>query len=84
MPSQYAKKLACEIVVDQFGELVGKVCRTLVFKGQHALPDLGRDTELPPPQLRNCLLVLSQHNCVQAYRVEPDAVSPAVYEDWPH
>lgn len=75
MPSKHAKKLACEIVTDQFGEQVAKVCQTLVFKGQHALPDLGRVTELTPPQLRNCLLVLSQHNCVQGYRVEPDAVS---------
>ena len=74
MPSKHAKKLACEIVADQFGEQVAKVCQTLVDKGQHAFPDLGRVTELPPAQLRSCLLVLSQHNCVQAYRVEPDAV----------
>eukprot|EP00850_Spirogloea_muscicola_P001310 SM000005S17107 [mRNA] locus=s5:252079:256648:+ [translate_table: standard] len=54
-----------------------KVCSTLVHKGQLTLAEISRETGLPPADLRSYLLVLVQHHCVQAYRVEADANSAA-------
>ncbi|GLJ17016.1 hypothetical protein SUGI_0294400 [Cryptomeria japonica] len=72
MVPRHAEKLACDLITTQFGELVGKVCNCLVYKGNLALHEIARFTELTPAQLKNCLLVLIQHNCVQAYRVEAE------------
>lgn len=70
MVGQHGRKLAYELIHNQFGELVGKVCRCLLLKGHLALPEIARFTEMTIPQLRNCLLVLVQHNCVQGFKLE--------------
>ncbi|RYR38372.1 hypothetical protein Ahy_A09g043412 isoform D [Arachis hypogaea] len=44
-----------------------KVCETLFRKGPLSLGEIIRSTELTPEQVKNSLLVLVQHNCVQAY-----------------
>ncbi|KAH7416484.1 hypothetical protein KP509_14G093600 [Ceratopteris richardii] len=74
MVGQHGRRLAYEIICNQFGELVGKVIQCLLFKGQLSLPELARFTEINITQLRNCLLVLVQHNCVQGFRVEAEGV----------
>ncbi|GBG60525.1 hypothetical protein CBR_g5700 [Chara braunii] len=80
MPGRYAKKLACAILKDQFGGLVESVCRSLILKGVLSFAELGRETGLRPDELRNCLLVLVQHNCVQAFRNEADGTkTPTMY-----
>lgn len=67
---QHGRKLAYEIIFNQFGDLVAKVIRCLLFRGHMSLPDLARFSEINTNQLRNCLLVLVQHNCIQGFRVE--------------
>ncbi len=47
-----------------------KVCESLVYRGQLPLPEIARYTGMNITQLRNCLLVLIQHNCAQAFKVE--------------
>ena len=44
-----------------------KVCETLLRKGPLTLRLLIRFTELTPSQVNNSLLILIQHNCVQAF-----------------
>eukprot|EP00249_Psilotum_nudum_P011992 c23514_g1_i1 orf=77-1750(+) len=70
MVTRHGCKLACEIIHNHFGELVGKVCRCLTFRGSLTLPEIARFCEMPISQLRPCLLVLVQHNCVQGFKVE--------------
>ncbi|KAI5072187.1 hypothetical protein GOP47_0012293 [Adiantum capillus-veneris] len=77
MVTQHGRKLAYEIICNQFGELVGKVIRCLLLKGHLSLPELARFSEIGATQLRNCLLVLIQHNCIQGYRVEVEGVGLA-------
>ncbi|KAF6155504.1 hypothetical protein GIB67_017859 [Kingdonia uniflora] len=43
-----------------------KVCDCLLRKGTLSLQDITRYAELPSKVVENCLLVLIQHNCVQA------------------
>lgn len=76
MPTRYGRKLACEVVLEHFGESVENVFKVLVYRGQQPLADIGRQAKLSPSQLKNCLLVLTQHNCVQAFRTEADPNQP--------
>ncbi|EFJ13334.1 hypothetical protein SELMODRAFT_424745 [Selaginella moellendorffii] len=69
MAAGYAGKLACFLIKDQFGDLVHSVCECLISRGQLSLPEIGSFTLLARPQLASCLLVLIQHNCVQAFKV---------------
>jgi hypothetical protein len=63
------QKLACDLVKDQFGDLVYKVLHHLVHRGRATLQELGRATQQPPAALKSCLLSLLQHNCIDAYKV---------------
>ncbi|MED6224999.1 hypothetical protein PIB30_089501 [Stylosanthes scabra] len=67
MVSQYGLKFAVHLVTNHFGKIVAKVCETLLRKGPLSLGESIRCTELTPEQVKNSLLVLVQHNCVQAY-----------------
>ncbi|GKV31142.1 hypothetical protein SLEP1_g39876 [Rubroshorea leprosula] len=67
MASQYGLKYAVHIITSHFGNLVAKVCECLLRKGPLTLHNLIRFTELTPLQVKNSLLVLIQHNCVQAF-----------------
>ncbi|RYQ91791.1 hypothetical protein Ahy_B09g097822 [Arachis hypogaea] len=67
MVSQYGFKFAIHLVTNHFGKIVAKVCETLFRKGPLSLGEIIRCTELTPEQVKNSLLVLVQHNCVQAY-----------------
>ncbi|KAK9091422.1 hypothetical protein Sjap_024599 [Stephania japonica] len=69
MVAQHGIKLAVSLISAHFGEIVAKVCRCLLHKGTLTLSDITRYTELPLQQAKNCLLVLIQHNCVQAFAI---------------
>ncbi|XP_006644517.3 uncharacterized protein LOC102706699 isoform X1 [Oryza brachyantha] len=67
MVSQHGIFLAVSIISDHFGPLVSKVCRCLLRHGALPLQEIVRRLELSPGQVKNSLLVLIQHNCVQAF-----------------
>ncbi|XP_042483733.1 DNA-directed RNA polymerase III subunit RPC3 [Macadamia integrifolia] len=81
MVTQYGIKLAVSVISSHFGDLVSKVCECLLRKGTLSLAELVRYTELQNNQVKNCLLVLIQHNCVQPFSVQKDGgfgVAPKV------
>lgn len=47
-----------------------KVCENLLRRGPVTLQLLIRSTELTPLQVKNSLLILIQHNCVQSFSCE--------------
>ncbi|KAJ3704297.1 hypothetical protein LUZ61_008002 [Rhynchospora tenuis] len=67
MVGQYGKRLAEEIISTHFGDLVAKVCRCLLHNGTLSLHEIVRYTDMPGSHVKNCLLILIQHNCVQAF-----------------
>ncbi|WVZ69282.1 hypothetical protein U9M48_018094 [Paspalum notatum var. saurae] len=67
MVSQHGILLAISIISDHFGPLVSKVCGCLLRHGPLSLSDIIRRLQLSSGQVKNSLLVLIQHNCVQAY-----------------
>ncbi|KAH7849430.1 hypothetical protein Vadar_017758 [Vaccinium darrowii] len=70
MVSQHGVKLAVYLISSYFGDLVAKVCECLLRRGTLPLRSIIQYTELHERQVRNCLLVLIQHNCVQAFAIE--------------
>ncbi|KAL3714189.1 hypothetical protein ACJRO7_006173 [Eucalyptus globulus] len=69
-PSQYGIKYAGHIISSHFGDLVAKVCECLLRRGPLTHQNIVRFTEMSASQVKNCLLVLIQQNCVQAFSVE--------------
>ncbi|XWS48449.1 hypothetical protein CRYUN_Cryun13aG0077900 [Craigia yunnanensis] len=67
MVTQYGIKYAVNLITTHFGDLVAKVCECLLRKGPLTLQVIVRFTELTSSQVKNSLLVLIQHNCVQAF-----------------
>ncbi|KAM0864603.1 hypothetical protein ACQ4PT_043805 [Festuca glaucescens] len=67
MVSQNGILLAAGLISDHFGPLVAKVCECLLRHGALQLPEIARRLKLPRNHLKNSLLVLIQHNCVQAF-----------------
>ncbi|KAK7308908.1 hypothetical protein RJT34_05237 [Clitoria ternatea] len=67
MVTPYGIKIAVHLVTNHFGNLVAKVCECLFSHGPLRLDQLVRYTELTKEQVKNSLLVLIQHNCVQAF-----------------
>ncbi|KAG2634830.1 DNA-directed RNA polymerase III subunit rpc3-like [Panicum virgatum] len=67
MVSQHGILLAVSIISDHFGPLVSKVCGCLLRHGALSLHEIVRRLELSRGQVKNSLLVLIQHNCVQAF-----------------
>ncbi|KAJ6339165.1 hypothetical protein OIU77_007176 [Salix suchowensis] len=72
MVSQYGIKYAVHIITNHFGPLVAKVCDCLLKKGPLPLREIVRYTELSETLVRNCLLVLIQHNCLQPFLLEEE------------
>ncbi|KAB1210683.1 DNA-directed RNA polymerase III subunit rpc3 [Morella rubra] len=72
MVSQYGIKLAVHLINNHFGNLVAKVCENLLRRGPLTLQLIVRYTELTPQQVKNSLLILIQHNCVQAFSLEQE------------
>ncbi|XP_042411627.1 DNA-directed RNA polymerase III subunit RPC3-like isoform X1 [Zingiber officinale] len=69
MISQDGVNLAVCVITAHFGDLVAKVCSCLLKRGSLSLQEIVRTTEFSNSQVKNCLLVLIQHNCVQAFSV---------------
>ncbi|XP_048138732.1 DNA-directed RNA polymerase III subunit rpc3 isoform X2 [Rhodamnia argentea] len=69
-PSQYGIKYAVHIISSHFGDLVAKVCECLLRRGPLTHRNIVRFMEISASQVKNCLLVLIQQNCVQAFSVE--------------
>ncbi|KAB2011852.1 hypothetical protein ES319_D09G047700v1 [Gossypium barbadense] len=67
MVTQYGIKYAVNLITAHFGDLVAKVCECLLRRGPLTLQAIVRSTELTSSQVKNSLLVLIQHNCVQAF-----------------
>ncbi|KAJ6869903.1 hypothetical protein NC651_034573 [Populus alba x Populus x berolinensis] len=67
-----AIKYAVHIITNHFGPLVAKVCDCLLKKGPLPLREIVRYTELSETLVRNCLLVLIQHNCLQPFLLEEE------------
>lgn len=61
---------AVQIITKHFGNLVAKVCENLLKSGPLNLSALIRSTKLTPQQVKNSLLILVQHNCVQPFALE--------------
>ncbi|GAV79297.1 RNA_pol_Rpc82 domain-containing protein/HTH_9 domain-containing protein [Cephalotus follicularis] len=70
MVTQHGIKYAVHIITAHFGNLVAKVCECLIRRGPLTLLNITRYTELTSSQVKNSLLVLIQHNCVQAFILE--------------
>ncbi|KAF4400211.1 hypothetical protein G4B88_019420, partial [Cannabis sativa] len=70
MVNQYGIKFSVHLITSHFGNLVAKVCENLLRRGPLTLQSLIRSTELTPLQVKNSLLILIQHNCVQAFSIE--------------
>ncbi|KAI4351730.1 hypothetical protein L6164_006055 [Bauhinia variegata] len=67
MVTQNGIKFAVHLITNHFGNLVSKVCENLLKRGPLSLEKLVKFTELTKEQVKNSLLVLVQHNCVQAF-----------------
>ncbi|CAO2171006.1 unnamed protein product [Urochloa humidicola] len=67
MVSQHGILLATSIISDHLGPVVSKVCACLLRHGPLSMQEIVRRVELSVSQVKNSLLVLIQHNCVQAY-----------------
>ncbi|CAM0882112.1 unnamed protein product [Alopecurus aequalis] len=71
MVSQHGILLAVGLISDHFGPFVAKVCECLLRHGALQLPEIMRRLNLSKGHekglVKNSLLVLIQHNCVQAF-----------------
>lgn len=87
--SPHACIFALQLVREQYGELSERVCGCLIKRGAQTLMELARGVGLPGSQLREALLLLIQHNCVNAYLQVNEATlrsaesSQCVYEAAP-
>ncbi|KAL1823713.1 hypothetical protein ACET3Z_010491 [Daucus carota] len=71
-PSQHGIKLAVNLISAYFGDIVAKVCECLLRKGTLPLAQIIHFTELSKQNAVNSLLVLIQHNCVQAFATQSE------------
>uniref|UniRef100_A0A7N0TQ09 DNA-directed RNA polymerase III subunit RPC3 n=1 Tax=Kalanchoe fedtschenkoi TaxID=63787 RepID=A0A7N0TQ09_KALFE len=70
MSTQRGIRLAVHLIDSHFGHLVSKVCECLLLKGSLTLNQIVSNTGLPRPDVKKCLLVLIQHNCIQPFTLE--------------
>ncbi|KFK34192.1 hypothetical protein AALP_AA5G113000 [Arabis alpina] len=64
---------AVHIITVQFGSVVSKVCECLLRRGPLSSRDISRlaESEINHNKVKDILYLLIQHNCVQAFSVEP-------------
>ncbi|KAG1346687.1 putative DNA-directed RNA polymerase III subunit rpc3 [Cocos nucifera] len=67
MAGQHGLELAVTLIIAHFVDLVAKVCSCLLHRWTLFLQEIIRAAELSSSQVKNCLLVLIQHNCVRAF-----------------
>ncbi|GMH18395.1 hypothetical protein Nepgr_020236 [Nepenthes gracilis] len=75
MLTQHGLKLAVDIIINDFGKLVAQVCECLLRRGSLTRSGIAKFTELPSEKIKQCLFVLMQHNCVQAFVLEQEGGS---------
>ncbi|VVB05021.1 unnamed protein product [Arabis nemorensis] len=75
--SEFGIVYAVHIITAQFGSVVSKVCECLLRKGSLSSRDISRfsESEINHNKVKDILYLLIQHNCVQAFSVEPRAGS---------
>ncbi|KDP22271.1 hypothetical protein JCGZ_26102 [Jatropha curcas] len=74
--TQHGIKYAAHLITNHFGNLVGKVCECLLRRGPLNLQAIIRFTGVKETSVKNSLLVLIQHNCVQSFRlIEPGGLN---------
>lgn len=73
MVGQHCINYSVYIIAAHFGNSVAKVCECLIRRGSLSLLEIARFTEFPQRLVKYCLLVLVQHNCVQAFSVSNTA-----------
>ncbi|CAH2064770.1 unnamed protein product [Thlaspi arvense] len=64
---------AVHIITVQFGSVVSKVCECLLRRGPLSSRDISRlaESDINHNKVKDILYLLIQHNCVQAFSVEP-------------
>ncbi|CAI8583766.1 unnamed protein product [Vicia faba] len=67
MAPKWGIKFAVYLITNHFGKIVAKVCENLLDHGALTLDLVIRYTELSPEHVKNSLLVLIKHNCVQVF-----------------
>nr|XP_043633476.1 DNA-directed RNA polymerase III subunit RPC3 [Erigeron canadensis] len=70
MTSPHGIELAVHLISTYFGDIVSKVCECLLRKGTLSLAQVRKYTEMKDVTVKNALLVLIQHNCVQAFNLQ--------------
>ena len=55
------------------------MCENVARRGPLTLQQIIRNTELTPQQVKNSLLILIQHNCVQAFSFESEGHIPLLF-----
>ena len=69
--TQWHLSVANHIIRIDFGPVVATVCRPPAFARVSTFAIFAKGTSLLPSQVRNALLVLLQHNRLNAYRAPP-------------
>ncbi|CAL9232085.1 unnamed protein product [Arabidopsis halleri] len=71
--SEFGIVYAVHIITVQFGSVVSKVCECLLRKGPLSSRDISRlaESDINHNQVKDILYLLIQHNCVQAFSIEP-------------
>ncbi|XP_010426403.1 PREDICTED: uncharacterized protein LOC104711399 [Camelina sativa] len=71
--AEYGIVYAVHIISVQFGTVVSKVCECLLRRGHLSSRDISRlaESEINHNQVKDILYLLIQHNCVQAFSIEP-------------
>ncbi|PKU76652.1 hypothetical protein MA16_Dca001257 [Dendrobium catenatum] len=68
MVGQQGVRYTISLIATHFGDVVA-VCECLIRRGSLSFMEVVRFTELHKGQVKDCLLVLIQHNCVQAFSI---------------
>ncbi|KAG7564963.1 RNA polymerase III subunit RPC82-related helix-turn-helix [Arabidopsis suecica] len=71
--SEFGIVYAVHIITVQFGSVVSKVCECLLRKGPLSSRDISRlaESDINHNHVKDILYLLIQHNCVQAFSIEP-------------
>ncbi|XP_057547804.1 uncharacterized protein LOC130826236 isoform X1 [Amaranthus tricolor] len=65
-------KLAVHIIETDFGKRASEVCECLLRRGTLTMAMISRFSKLSSVKVRDCLLNLIQHNCIQAFALEQE------------
>ncbi|KAL1212907.1 hypothetical protein V5N11_023022 [Cardamine amara subsp. amara] len=71
--TEYGIVYAVHIITVQFGSVVSKVCEFLLRRGPLSSREISRlvEPDMSYNQVKDILCLLIQHNCVQAFSIEP-------------